>query len=187
VNWKTPYEKPIEVRPGKDINIKGVYEHTEILTPGNFMAFYHTKKGLSGKLKEGVTLTSKDGYYLIFNPNQESYVYIVQIDSAGVMEPVFPNKNFSSKNNPLRPNIKYRFPENQLDVLSLALANKTCKEWIYIIAAKNRINDLDEIYKKLKSADDLNKKDLAKKFKDIFNRQHPGNVKSLWFWHKPTH
>jgi len=145
-----------------------------------FNAIYLTKGKGPLELKEADTLTSKDRYYFVFSPDEELYVYVAQVDSAGVMDSIFPNPKYGSKHNPLAPDTEYRFPEKEY----FFLGGGPGKEHLYLIASRGPNEKLEDIYKELPSADALRTKQLAREFIDIYSQQEPNNVRELWFWHR---
>jgi serine/threonine protein kinase len=145
-----------------------------------FKAIYLTKGKGPLELKEADTLTSKDRYYFVFSPDEELYVYVAQVDSAGVIDSIFPSPKYGSRNNPLAPDTEYRFPEKEY----FFLGGGPGKEHLYLIASRGPNEKLEDIYKELPSADALRIKQLARDFIEIFSQQEPNNVRELWFWHR---
>jgi serine/threonine protein kinase len=145
-----------------------------------FKAIYLKKGKGPLELKDADTLTSEDRYCVLLSPDEELYLYVAQVDSADIISPIFPNPQFSQKNNPLAPNVEYRFPEKEY----FYLGGGRGKEHLYVIASRNPNERLEDIYKELASADEVKVKQLSKDFINIYNEQNMDNVKAIWFWHK---
>jgi serine/threonine protein kinase len=148
----------------------------------SFRAYYMTDNGDPVELKEADSLTAEDQYYVAFRPKEETYLYIVQIDSAGTIIPIFPNRECSSKSNPLRPFGEYRFPETEKKVFYLY--GGPGKEHLYAVAARTPNEELERIYSELASADEARASQLAREFREVFNQQHMDSIREIWFWHK---
>ena len=142
--------------------------------------FYTSSSGLLNELNSGDTLTPSDNYYLTFQPNEEQYLYVAQIDSLGGIYPIFPNEQFSKVSNPLPSGVEYKIPEES----NLFLDFNVGKEKIYFIASMEQVNSLELLFDELQRADGITRKELAKEFIDIFEAYNPDSTHSLWFWHK---
>ncbi|MDM8540998.1 OmpA family protein [Desulfococcaceae bacterium HSG9] len=94
-------------------------------------------------LQNGCVLTQKDNYMIEVKPLIKSYVYIYKINSSGNAEPLFPEANFSSKQNPLNPNAFYRMPEK--DDQWFYPDNQKGKEYIVVLASKSPIRNHERI------------------------------------------
>ncbi|MBI5184448.1 MAG: protein kinase [Nitrospinae bacterium] len=181
---QTQPTKPIEptkpIQPAQPIEPIKPTEPTQPQNVLNSKFFYHSSAGDSGDLKEGGVLTSSDNYYLTIEPQGQAYVYIAQVDTAGAIYHLFPNPDFSGKNNPLKGGESLRFPEKDYFFLD----ENTGKEYIYLISSDAPLGKLDEIFGKLGAADGSMRKQLAGEFKKIFNQQDSKKAASLWFWHR---
>ncbi len=131
------------------------------------------------EVKEADTLNQNDRYYIEFSPGEELYIYMAQVDSAESITPIFPNRQFSSTNNPVMPHSDYRFPEKEYFFLDAG----TGKEYIYVIACRSPNQRLENIYKELMGAHTNGTKQLAKEFIEVLNQQDLANVRMIWFWH----
>ena len=61
----------------------------------------YEKGGEQRVLTPDAVLTPEDNYRITFMPNQDSYVYVYQINSQGKAASVFPNAQYSSATNPV--------------------------------------------------------------------------------------
>lgn len=94
---------------------------------------------------DGDTLTQRDHYKIIFKSNLNCYLYVVQLDSTGKIDPLFPSQ-FTALNNPVEQNVLYEIPsDNQWFFLD---AN-TGIETIYFIASQTRRGDIEQVLQKL--------------------------------------
>jgi len=174
-----PLETPIETQKNPDTPKQEPVVPAPALKVGSLKAFHLSKSRGMAELKESDTLTTDDRYYVVFSPEEELHVYIAQIDTAGIITPVFPNVEFSSRHNPLEQRVECRLPEKDY----FFLGGDPGKEYLYAIASHGPNARLDQIYRELGWADDQRKKQLAEEFVQIFLRQEPGNVRMLSFLH----
>ena len=80
----------------------------------------------------------------MFRCNMHCYMYIIQLDSTGKMDPIFPSSYFSL-GNPVEPHIVYSLPpENKWFYLD----ENTGVETIYFIASRSRRLDLEQLFSK---------------------------------------
>jgi serine/threonine protein kinase len=132
------------------------------------------------EVKQSDTLTPKDRYYVEFSSNEELYLYVAQVDAEESIVLIFPNRQFSSINNPLVPNSEYKIPENGSFYLNTTIG----KEQIYAIASRGPNKQIESIYQRLTDADTDTMKKLTDEFVKILNQQNSANVRSIWFWHE---
>jgi serine/threonine protein kinase len=132
------------------------------------------------EVKESDTLTQNDRYYIVFSPDEKLYIYVVQVDySAESIVPIFPNRQFSSNDNPVLPHSGYRFPEKGYFFLD----EVTGKEYIYVIASRVPNQQLENMYSVLLDSNSNGTKQLVSEFIEVLNQQDSGNVRTIWFWH----
>ena len=96
---------------------------------------------------DGDTLTQKDYYKIIFQSNALCYFYIIQLDSTGKIDPIFPSQ-FSTLNNPVEPDVRYEIPKGNK---WLFLDANFGVETIYFIASRSRRTDIEKVLQELKS------------------------------------
>jgi hypothetical protein len=95
-------------------------------------------------LADGDTLTQNDNYKIMFQCNMRCYMYIVQLDSSGKMDPIFPSSYFSW-GNPTQIHTLYSLPpQNKWFYLD----ENTGVETIYFIASRSRRLDLEQLFRK---------------------------------------
>jgi hypothetical protein len=95
-------------------------------------------------LADGDTLTQNDNYKIMFQCNMRCYMYIVQLDSSGKMDPIFPSSYFSW-GNPTQIHTLYSLPpQNNWFYLD----ENTGVETIYFIASRSRRLDLEQLFRK---------------------------------------
>ncbi len=132
------------------------------------------------EVKESDTLTQNDRYYIVFSPEEELYIYVVQIDySTASIVPIFPNRQFSSYNNPMMPHSGYRFPGKGYFFLD----ETTGREYIYLIASRSPNQQLENICQSLMNNKNNETKQLVSEFIEVLNQQDSTNVRTIWFWH----
>jgi hypothetical protein len=118
------------------------------------IASFKTMRLQEGKspleVKESDTLTQNDRYYVVFSTDEELYIYVVQIDySEGSIVPIFPNRQFSSANNPVMPHSEYRFRsiEQHYKIKAVpvqypsSVQPQNCRKWAIQIAGAHRDPD----------------------------------------------
>jgi serine/threonine-protein kinase len=133
------------------------------------------------EVKESDTLTQNDRYYIVFSPDEELYIYVVQVNySAESIVPIFPNRQFSSNKNPVMPYSGYRFPEKGYFFLD----GVTGKEYIYVIACKSPNQQLMNLCQALTDTNSNSTKQLVSEFIEVLNQQDSANVRTVWFWHE---
>jgi len=94
---------------------------------------------------DGDVLTQQDHYKIIFKSNVTCYLYVVQLDSAGKIDPLFPSQ-FTASNNPVKQNVLYEVPsDNQWFFLD----SNTGIETIYFIASQTRRGDIEQVLQEL--------------------------------------
>lgn len=123
---------------------------TSTLSPLDFKINYVYRPGDKGDFKDfskGSTLHSGDHYKLMFEPSDNGYVYIFQIDSSNKIFRLFPTvdfKNADSNNvNPVSKGQKYFVPAEQL---SFKLDKTTGKETIYFVVTRQPDTNLKKHY-----------------------------------------
>lgn len=96
---------------------------------------------------DGDTLTQNDNYKIMFQSSVPCYMYVVQLDATGKMDPIFPSK-WSSWQNPLEAYSVYEVPaDNNWFYLD---QNKGI-ETIYFIASLERRSDIENLFYQLES------------------------------------
>ena len=92
-------------------------------------------------MKDGDRLTQRDNYKVVFQSNIPCYIYIVQLDSTGKMDTIFPSR-YSRGGNPVDSTANYSVPA---DENWFYLNENKGIETIYFIASKERRNDIEEL------------------------------------------
>jgi len=102
----------------------------------------YKRDGETRSLSAGGVLTPNDNYRVTFTPNENSYVYVYQIDAKGKAEPVFPNSEYSKTGNPAKAKQTYNVPpEGQW----LSLDQAPGDEEIVVVASRNELTDAKTI------------------------------------------
>ena len=132
---------------------QGNYHHYD---PLHFQVNYVYRPGGKGPLKplnEGEVLHSGDHYKIQFTPQEDSYVYIFQIDSSYAIYRLFPMTSFKgvtvNNQNPVRAGVTYTLPTKDK---SFQLDNQRGKETLYFMAFRQPNQDLDDQYDTLLEA-----------------------------------
>jgi len=94
---------------------------------------------------DGDILTKQDHYKIIFKSNRTCYLYVVQLDSTGRIDPLFPSQ-FTALNNPVKKNMLYEVPS---DNKWFFLDSNTGTENIYFIASQTRRGDIEQMLQEL--------------------------------------
>ena len=89
---------------------------------------------------DGDTLTQEDYYKIIFQSNTLCYFYIVQLDSTGKIDPVFPSQ-LITLNNPVEAYVRYEIPAGD--------------NWLFLDANIGVETILKKCYKSFKGKIDL--------------------------------
>jgi hypothetical protein len=102
----------------------------------------------ANSVMDGDTLTQDDNYKIMFQSSVPCYMYVVQLDSTGKMDPIFPSK-WSSGANPLEAYSVYEVPvDNNWFYLDRNMGIET----IYFIASLERRSDIENLLYELESA-----------------------------------
>jgi len=122
----------------------------------SFQVNYVYRPGGTGELKpisNGAILNSGDHYKIIFKPDQNCYIYIYQVDSAGQIFQLFPMSEFKGvKVNNENPAVKGKNHVIPSPDKSFRLDKQVGKERIYLIASKEPNAELEGLYSTLQSA-----------------------------------
>ena len=109
--------------------------------------------GLLRPLIPGSVLHSGDHYKIIFTPDQEAYVYIFQVDSAGQIVQLFPMKAFKgvavNNVNPVRAGKTYILPAARK---AFKLDHQVGTERLYFLAFPDRHAELEALYREIQGA-----------------------------------
>jgi outer membrane protein OmpA-like peptidoglycan-associated protein len=111
----------------------------------------YQKGSESRVLAPGGVLTPNDNYRITFTPNQESYVYVYQIDSRGNPNAVFPNAEYSPVTNPLKGKHAQSVPPPGR---WLTLDRQPGEEEIVVLAAEKPLDDPAAVAKTMRRSDD---------------------------------
>jgi hypothetical protein len=132
---------------------------------------------------DGDVLTQEDYYKIIVQSNTLCYFYIIQLDSTGKIDSIFPSQ-FSTLNNPVEPNIRYEIPGGNN---WLFLDTNIGVETIYFIASRSRRADIEKVLQELRSKNQslVRKQFIAINQSTIVNRGiagiRPGNSNNVSF------
>ena len=144
------------------------------------VTFLYDKGGKVEKMYDGLTLRSERDYYQIyFRPLQDCYVYIFQVDSHGIISRLFPNPEFSPRDNPLSAGNSYYVPTTEKgEATWLYLDRNTGEERIYLLASREEDNEIDSLFARL-SRDGKShqwKKRMSRQIEQAVNTRGPGGV-----------
>jgi hypothetical protein len=103
--------------------------------------YYEGGDGRLYPVREGMVLTSEDNYAVYFKPRQDSYVYVLQIDSANKAFKLFPNAEYSAAGNPARAFKEQWLPEKGF----LFLDKNPGREEVYIFASRTPLDGLEKL------------------------------------------
>jgi hypothetical protein len=132
---------------------------------------------------DGDTLTQRDYYKIIFQSNTMCHFYVVQLDSTGKIDPIFPSQ-LTTLNNPVEPNVRYEIPAgNNWLVLDANIGVET----IYFIASRSRRTDIEKVLQELqrKNGSLIREQFMSMNESTVLNRgiagMRPGNTKNVSF------
>lgn len=121
--------------------------------PLNFKVNYVYRPGGQGSLKplvEGSVLNSGDHYKIQFTPEEDSYVYIFQVDSSKAIFQLFPMGSFGGVQvdnfNPVKAGVTYHLPAKDK---SFKLDDNVGSESILFLAFRQRNQALEQQYEAL--------------------------------------
>jgi hypothetical protein len=97
---------------------------------------------------DGDTLTERDNYKIMFQSNVPCHMYVVQLDSTGKMDPIFPSK-WATWRNPVEAYSVYSIPA---DNNWFHLDRNVGTETIYFIASLERRSDIEDLFYQLETA-----------------------------------
>ena len=140
--------------------------------------YLHSASGLSFEIRDEDSMTAEEGYYILVDLSKQSYVYAAQIDARGDLFPIFPNKEFSAKANPLPAGKGFRLPAQDFFFLD----QNTGKERIFVLASDSPLKDIDALFAQAASGGSGGK--IAESFDAAFQKVQPLAKRSVWFWHK---
>ncbi len=138
--------------------------------------------GLTIPVSEGDTLSEQEAYYLEIAVSPRQYVYAAQLDARGALYALFPNPDFSGRNNPVEAGVTLRVPE----IENFFLDENTGKETIYVLSSPYPLEQVEQIFAGLATAGAAGMEDLATRFQAAAAAVEAPNRYTLWFWHKPV-
>jgi hypothetical protein len=98
------------------------------------------------QLCDGDMLISGNVYRLYFRANQDCYAYLVRLDSAGMLTPIFPKSQWTSDANPVKANRDYFVPARNS---WLTLDGAKGIEHIFLVASTEPKTDLEKVLGKI--------------------------------------
>ncbi|MBD3307849.1 DUF4384 domain-containing protein [candidate division KSB3 bacterium] len=119
------------------------------------------------QLADGGSLESGDSFKIVFTPSERCYVYIYQIDSAGLIYQLFPMEEFGGvwvgNRNPVQAGKTYYIPAEDK---SFELDEVTGLETIYLVASHTPETELERQYQRVvqiqHEASGMDEEDLAR-------------------------
>lgn len=94
-------------------------------------------------LEEGDVMTSVDRYGIFFEPPEDAWVYVLQQDSTGTIELLFPNPEFSEQTNPVSGGTPVWIPK---DVSNWYFLDENVgPESFFVVASKERHQELESL------------------------------------------
>ncbi len=124
--------------------------------PLRFQVNYVYRPGGQGPLKpltEGAVLHSDDHYKIQFTPQEDSYVYIFQLDSSETIYRLFPMEAFKgvqvNNHNPVKAGVSYTLPAPDK---AFKLDEQRGPEVIYFMASRQPDEELENRYEAILQA-----------------------------------
>jgi len=127
-----------------------------------------------------VNLSSDDNYRLLFQLNQERFVYMYQLDTKKKLTKLFPNENYSAAQNPLQAGQIYYLPQPPN---WFYLDNGKAEETIFIVASSQPKGELDNLYDQyIQVKNDKGKKEILQKVISEFEsiKTSPGGEANIY-------
>ena len=131
-------------------------ESAKLDTPFSFRVNYVYRSGNTGMFKPiqpGSRLHSNDQYKIIFSSDQQAYVYIFQVDSAGQIVQLFPMERYGNlvlnNLNPVNFGKTVFLPARDK---AFTLDDQIGTERIYFVASRQRSMELESLYQELMEA-----------------------------------
>lgn len=128
-------------RKNRSVVIRNTLEKPEITLKSRPAALQIFRR--QGKQEEiisdGDVLTRETPYSLTFKTEEKPYTYICQIDARGKVDLIFPNKKYSSHQNPIVPGTSYRIPEQT--ATGFYLDNTVGPEQVILLAMAKPLTD----------------------------------------------
>lgn len=155
--WKTNSPSPAKNFPGFSSNIRSfenVAYKTQISTSeepiGAASILARKVEGTNSEwraVENGENLSSRNPYRLLFYPTKQSYWYVIQIDTNGAIEWLYPKNpasTVSSGRNPTHPNKWITIPnENE----AFFLDENVGIEHVYFISTQKKFEELENFLK----------------------------------------
>lgn len=105
--------------------------------------------GQGRMIQDQSTVRAGDRFNVMIQPFGDVYAYIVGRDSKGNMFTVFPNKDVSVHENPLRKDVQYFFPPRKSTQI-FAFDGNPGKEFFHFLLSAAPLPDMDALFKKLR-------------------------------------
>jgi len=152
-----PLQEPVDIADPPETRPELVPSAQPVnLQPLHFQVNYVYRPGGVGALEplvEGSVLRSGDHYKIQFTPDENSYVYIFQIDSSQAVYRLFPMKSFRGvivdNFNPVHAGVAYSLPGEDK---SFKLDDQTGSESIFFLAFRQPNETLEQQYDALVQA-----------------------------------
>lgn len=132
------------------------------------VSYRYLKNGMGEvqALGEGSTIRSGDHYQIAFEVQEDSYVYVFQIDGAGKMFSLFPLQSFQGvsigEDNPVQSGKTYAAPSPEQ---WFVLDEQTGPEAIYVLAFRERPEQLEQLSQQMRQAQNSNNPILEAEFR----------------------
>lgn len=94
-------------------------------------------------LEEGGVLTADDFYGLFFEPREDSWVYVLQQDTTGAIQVLFPNEDYSNQTNPLSGGTPVWIPKDFNNWFFLD--DNVGRESFFVVASKEQHLELESL------------------------------------------
>ena len=108
----------------------------------------YLRNGVPEKMREGMTLTSRDKYRIQFKPHQDSFVYIYQVDASGHVDALFPDPRWSQSSPAVQAGTEYWLPGPGG---YFYLDETVGTERILVLMTQQRATDVEESFSRLES------------------------------------
>ena len=144
--------------------------------PNVSVSYTYHRKGMAAfaPLSSGSVLYSGDAYKIRLTSQADAYLYIIQVDSSGIVNRIFPNEWAPGNRNPVKAGASYILP-GEKETETLRLDNHPGAETIYALAYPQRQDVLEGDVSSLSKAEFLRMIDAAGQCSscvDVFEIDH---------------
>lgn len=134
------------------------------------------------QLSHGEKLSTGDWYFVRFVPDADCYVYVFQVAETGIFDLI--KKSAWSHEKIFKRGKKYSLPSDE-DEDAFKLQEGNGQETIYVLASKERDQELEDLYEKFSKASENKEQDQISKLRtDLLTQLQTRKIFKLIFQHQ---